>query len=49
MSLKEIKSEIEYYTGKKPTTQEAQEIAMFYNNGCGASLDEIISDYYGCC
>lgn len=47
MSLKEIKSEIEYYTGKKPTTQEAQEIAMFYNNG-SASLDEIISDYYGC-
>jgi hypothetical protein len=48
MSFKEIRSEIEYYTGKKPTAQEAQEIAMFYNNGYGASLDEIISDYYGC-
>ena len=48
MSLKEIKSEIEYYTGKKPTAQEVQEIAIYYNNSCGASLDEIISDYYGC-
>ena len=48
MSLKEIKTEIEYYAGRTPTDEEAQEIAMYYNNSCGASLDEIISDYYNC-
>ena len=47
MSLKEIKTEIEDYAGRTPTDEEAQEIAFYYNAG-GASLDEIISDYYGC-
>ena len=47
MSLKEIKTEIEYYTGNTPTEAEVEEIAFYYNAG-GASLDEIISDYYGC-
>lgn len=47
MSVKEIKKEIEYYAGRTATEDEAQEIAFYYNSGC-ASLDEIISDYYGC-
>ena len=48
MSIREIKEEIYYYADRKATDEEAQEIAMYYNNSCGASLDEIISDYYNC-
>ena len=47
MSFKEIRSEIEYYTGKKPTAQEVQEVAMYFNAN-NRPIEEIISDYYGC-
>ena len=47
MSFKEIRSEIEYYTGKKPTAQEVQEVAMHFNAN-HRPIGEIISDYYGC-
>ena len=48
MSIEFIKNEVLYYTGMKASTQEAQEIKAFAEYYPGASLDEIISDYYGC-
>ena len=48
MSIEHIKNEILYYTGLKATNQEAQEIKAFAEDCPGSSLDEIISDYYGC-
>ena len=48
MSIEMIKNEIYYYTGMKASTQEAQEIKAFVEDCPGASMDEIISDYYGC-
>ena len=48
MSIEYIKNEILYYTGMKVSTQEAEEIRGFAEDCPGASLDEIISDYYGC-
>lgn len=48
MSIEMIKSEVLYYTGMEATNQEAQEIKAFAEDCPGASLDEIISDYYGC-
>jgi hypothetical protein len=48
MSIEMIKNEVLYYTGMKVTNQEAQEIKAFAEDCPGASLGEIISDYYGC-
>ena len=48
MSIEQIKKEVLYYTGMKASNQEAQEIKAFAEDCPGASLDEIISDYYGC-
>lgn len=48
MSIEYIKNEVLYYCGMKASTQEAKEIKAFAEDCPGASLDEIISDYYGC-
>lgn len=48
MSIEMIKNEVYYYCGMKATNQEAREIKAFAEDCPGASLDEIISDYYGC-
>lgn len=48
MSIEHIKNEVLYYTGMKASTQEAQEIKAFAEDCPGASLGEIISDYYNC-
>lgn len=48
MSIELIKNEVLYYTGLKASNQEAEEIKAFAEDCPGASLDEIISDYYGC-
>ena len=48
MSIEMIKTEVLYYTGMQATNREAQEIKAFAEDCPGASLDEIISDYYGC-
>ena len=48
MSIEMIKSEVYYYTGMRASNQEALEIKAFVEDCPGASLDEIISDYYGC-
>ena len=48
MSIEMIKNEVLYYTGMKASNQEAQEIKSFVEDCPGASLGEIISDYYGC-
>lgn len=48
MSIEMIKKEVLYYTGKKMSNQEAEEIQAFAEDCPGASLSEIISDYYGC-
>ena len=48
MSIEHIKNEVLYYTGMKASNQEAQEIKDFAEDCPGTSLDEIISDYYGC-
>ena len=47
MTLKEIKSEILYYTGRNVSDDEAQEVAMHFNAN-HRPIEEIISDYYGC-
>lgn len=47
MSLKEIKKEIEYYTGNVPTDAEVEEVAFYFNSGAG-ELSQVVSDYYGC-
>ena len=46
--LEYIKSEIEYYTGRKADDDEAREILWFHQQNPRASLDEIIGDYYAC-
>ena len=48
MSIEQIKNEVLYYCGMKVSTREAAEIKAFAEDCPGASLDEIISDYYGC-
>ena len=48
MSIEHIKNEVLYHIGMKATNQEAQEIKAFAEDYPGASLDEIILDYYGC-
>lgn len=46
MSIEYIKEEVEYYTGKKCSDEEAQEILWHVNQG--KNLEEVISAYYGC-
>lgn len=46
MSIEQMKKEIWYYTGKKATKQEAEEILGFVEDNPSASLDEIIQEYY---
>ena len=48
MSIEMIKNEVYYYCGMKVTNREAQEIKAFAEDCPGASLDEIIADYYNC-
>lgn len=48
MSIEQIKNEVLYYCGMKVSTREAEEIRGFAEDSPGASLSEIISDYYGC-
>ena len=47
-SLESIKREIFYYLGKNVPDDEAEEIMYMKEDNPTASLDEIISDYYGC-
>ena len=46
MSIEKMKREIWYYSGKKATDEEAEEIIGFAEDNPNASLDEIIQDYY---
>ena len=46
MTIAEMKKEIWYYSGKKATDEEAEEILGFIENNPSASLDEIIQEYY---
>ena len=48
MTVAEVKREVMYYTGRSCTTAEAEEILTYYEMNKGASLDEIISEYFGC-
>lgn len=48
MTIEMIKDEVEYYTGERCSTQEAEEIKWHLENHKGVSLEEIISAYYGC-
>jgi hypothetical protein len=48
MTIKEIKDEVLYYLRRRATDKEAEEILGFVEDNPEASLDEIISDYYGC-
>ena len=47
-SLEAVKREIFYYLGKNVSDDEAEEIMYIKEDNPTASLDEIISDYYGC-
>ncbi len=47
-TTEQIKKEIFYYCGKKATDSEAEEILAFAEDCPGASLSEIIADYYSC-
>ena len=48
MSVEYLRGEIYYYTGKKPSTEEVEEIMDFVEQNPESDLSEIISDYYGC-
>lgn len=48
MTIKQIKDEVRYYLNRKATDEEAEEILGYVEDNTGASLDEIIADYYGC-
>jgi hypothetical protein len=48
MSIEYLRKEIFYYTGKKPSTEEVEEIKCFVEQNPESDLSEIISDYYGC-
>lgn len=48
MTIEEIKDEVLYYLRRRATNEEAEEILDFAEDNPNASLDEIISDYYGC-
>jgi len=45
MTIQDIKVEVEYYTDKKCSDQEAEEILSYVRNG--ADLFDVISAYYG--
>ena len=45
--IEKIKKEVYYYNGRQITDDEALEILEFKNENPGASLDEILNDYYG--
>ena len=47
MTIDYIIDEVEYYIGKRISKQEAQEIKWFCENN-HASLEEVVSAYYGC-
>ena len=46
--LETLRKEIYYYTGKKPSDEEVEEIKDFYEQSPNSDLSEIISDYYSC-
>ena len=48
MNIEQLKGEIYYYTGRKVSTEEAEEVLAFADDNPEASLDEIIADYYSC-
>lgn len=48
MSIEQVKKEVLYYNGRNITDDEAEEILAFVEDCPGASLSEIISDYYSC-
>lgn len=48
MTIEQMKKEIWYFTGKKATDEEADEIIGFAEDNPESSLAEIISDYYSC-
>lgn len=48
MAVKQIKDEVLYYLRRRATDEEVEEILGFIEDNPEASLDEIISDYYGC-
>lgn len=49
MSIETLRKEIYYYTGKKPSDEEVEEIKDFYEQSPHSDLSEIISDYYYSC
>ena len=48
MTVEQIKKEVYYYIGKKISDDEALEIMYFVEDCPGASLDEIVSEYFSC-
>ena len=48
MSIETLRNEIYYYTGKKPSDDEVEEIMDFVKQSPESDLSSIISDYYGC-
>jgi hypothetical protein len=48
MSIEQIKKEVYYYCGQSISDAEAEEILAFAEDCPGASLSEIVSDYYNC-
>lgn len=48
MSIEQVKKEVLYYNGRNITDDEAEEILALIEDCPGASLSEIISDYYNC-
>lgn len=48
MSIETLRKEIYYYTGKKPSDDEVEEIKYFVEQNPDSDLSEIISDYYSC-
>lgn len=44
--IRDIKQEARYYLGHSITTQEAEEIAWFWEQNPNTSLCEIIEDYF---
>jgi len=48
MTVKEIIEEVEYYIGKRISKREAEEIKWHLENHPHATLEEIVSAYYGC-
>ena len=48
MSIETIKKEAYYYLGKHITDDEAAEVADFVSQNPGASLCEILADYFSC-